>query len=97
METSVSLLGRLAGAATDDDWRRLDDLYRPLLLAWTTRAGVPASDVDDLVQNVLLVVFGGIGEFERRREGSFRAWLPTILANKLTDYFRGEKERPTAT
>jgi DNA-directed RNA polymerase specialized sigma24 family protein len=40
------------------------------------------------VQNVLLVVFGGIGEFERRREGSFRAWLRTILANKLTD-FRG--------
>jgi hypothetical protein len=27
METSVSLLGRLAGAPTDDDWRRLHDLY----------------------------------------------------------------------
>ncbi len=25
METSVSLLGRLAGAPTDDDWRRLLD------------------------------------------------------------------------
>ena len=29
MVTSVSMLGRLAGASTDDDWRRLDDLYRP--------------------------------------------------------------------
>jgi hypothetical protein len=27
METSVSLLGRLAGAPTDDDWQRLNDLY----------------------------------------------------------------------
>ena len=27
MENSVSLLGRLAGAPTDADWRRLDELY----------------------------------------------------------------------
>ena len=29
METSLSLLDRLAGAPTDDDWRRLLDLYQP--------------------------------------------------------------------
>ena len=33
METSVSLLGRLAGRPTADDWRRLLDLYQPLLRA----------------------------------------------------------------
>jgi hypothetical protein len=38
MDTSGSLLERLAGAPTDDDWRRLDDLYRPLLRAWMARA-----------------------------------------------------------
>jgi hypothetical protein len=31
MDTSVSLLGRLAGAPTDDDWRRLDDLYEEMV------------------------------------------------------------------
>ena len=97
METSVSMLERLAGAPTDDDWRRLDDLYRPLLRAWIARAGVPASDANDLVQEVLLVVVGRIGEFERRREGSFRAWLRTILKKKMTDYFRGQNRQPTAT
>jgi RNA polymerase sigma-70 factor (ECF subfamily) len=97
METSVSLLGRLAGAPTDDDWRRLDDLYRPLLRAWTARAGVPASDVDDLVQDVLAVVFRKIAGFERRGKGAFRAWLRTILANRMRDYFRGQKYQPTAT
>jgi hypothetical protein len=39
METSATLLERLANAPTDDDWRRLDDLYRPLLRAWMARAG----------------------------------------------------------
>jgi hypothetical protein len=56
METSVSLLERLAALPTSDDWRRLDDLYRPLLRAWMARAGVSASDVDDLVQDVLFVL-----------------------------------------
>src|SRR5262249_18013470 len=68
-----------------------------LLRAWMARAGVPASDVDDLVQDVLLVVFRKIGGFERRSQGAFRAWLRTILALQLRDYFRGQKYRPTAT
>jgi RNA polymerase sigma-70 factor (ECF subfamily) len=97
MDTSGSLLKCLAGAPTDDDWRRFDDLYRPLLRAWMARAGVPASDVDDLVQDVLLVVFREIAGFERRGRGAFRAWLRTILANRVRDYFRGRKYLPTAT
>ena len=97
METSVSLLERLTGAPTDDDWRRLHDLYQPLLRAWMTRAGVPASDVDDLVQDVLSVVVRRIAGFEWRGQGAFRAWLRTILAHQLRDYFRGQKNRPIAT
>jgi RNA polymerase sigma-70 factor (ECF subfamily) len=97
METSVSLLERLAGAATDDDWRRLDDLYRALLRAWVARAGVAASDVDDLVQDVLFVVFREIAGFEWRGQGAFRAWLRAVLAHRVRDYFRGQKYQPTAT
>jgi DNA-directed RNA polymerase specialized sigma24 family protein len=93
MEASVGLLGRLAGAHTDDDSWRLDHLYRPLLSAWMARAGVPASDVDDLAQDVLFVVVRRITEFEWRGRGAFRAWLRTILANEVRDYFRGQKYR----
>ena len=97
METSVSLLERLAGTPTDADWRRLNDLYGPLLRAWTARAGVAASDVEDLVQEVLLVVFRKVAGFEWRGQGAFRAWLRTILANEVRDYFRDQKYRPIAT
>jgi RNA polymerase sigma-70 factor (ECF subfamily) len=97
VETSVSLLERLAGTPTDDDWRRLLDLYQALLRAWLARAGVRPSDGDDLVQEVLLVVVREIGGFRRRGQGSFRAWLRTILAHRVRDYFRGQKYRPTAT
>jgi hypothetical protein len=37
METSDSLLERIAAAPTDDDWRRLNDLY-PL---WTSGLKLP--------------------------------------------------------
>jgi RNA polymerase sigma-70 factor (ECF subfamily) len=97
METSVSMLERLAGTPTDDDWRRLDELYRPLLRGWVARAGVQASDVDDLVQDVLLVVFREIAGFEWRGQGAFRAWLRTILGNRVRNYFRGQKYQPPAT
>jgi RNA polymerase sigma-70 factor (ECF subfamily) len=97
METSVSLLERLAGTPTDDDWRRLHDLYQPLLHSWMARAGVAASDADDLAQEVLLVVFREVGDFERRGRGAFRSWLRTILAHRVRDYFRGRKYLPTAT
>ena len=97
METSVSLLERLAGAPTDDDWRRLDDLYRPLLRAWAARSGVQAADADDLAQDVLLIVFGEVAAFERRRRGAFRAWLRTIAVHRLRDALRARGYRPTAT
>ena len=61
------------------------------------RAGVPASDVEDLVQEVLFIVFREVAGFEWRGRGAFRAWLRTILANQLRDYFRGQKYQPIAT
>jgi RNA polymerase sigma-70 factor (ECF subfamily) len=96
METSVSLLERLARTPTEDDWRRLLDLYQPLLRAWTARAGVPTSDAEDLIQEVLLVVFREVGGFERRGPGAFRGWLRTILVHRTRAFFRSQKYRPTA-
>ena len=97
METSVSLLERLAGTPTDEDWRLLLNLYQPLLRAWMARGGVPQSDADDLSQEVLLVVFREVGGFERRGVGAFRAWLRTILVHRMRDYFRGRKQQPAAS
>jgi RNA polymerase sigma-70 factor (ECF subfamily) len=97
METSVSLLERLAASPNEDDWRRLLDLYQPLLRTWLRRAGVEPSDRDDLSQDVLLVVFREVYRFERRGDGAFRGWLRTILTNRVRDYVRGRRYRPEAT
>lgn len=97
METSASLLDRLAAAPSDDDWRRLCDIYQPLLRTWMARSGVADVDADDLSQEVLLVVFREVGDFTRQGSGAFRGWLRSILVNRVRDYFRSRNYRPTAT
>src|SRR3954469_16800657 len=97
METSISLLDRLTAQPTDADWKRLFDVYSPLLHTWLARAGVPSTDADDLAQDVMLVVFQEVRGFERRGIGAFRAWLRSIRANRIRDFFRGRQHRPTAT
>jgi RNA polymerase sigma-70 factor (ECF subfamily) len=97
MDTSVSLLDRLAADPNDEDWRRLVELYRPLLRAWMARARVADADADDLTQDVLLVVFREVKGFQRRGPGTFRGWLRTILANRVRNHFRARHYRPTAT
>ena len=47
------------------------------------RAGVPCADNDDLIQEVLLIIFREVGGFERRGEGAFRAWLRIILVHRM--------------
>jgi RNA polymerase sigma-70 factor (ECF subfamily) len=96
LETSLTLLERLATQPTDADWQRLADVYQPLLHAWLRRADVPASDRDDLVQEVLLVMFREVPTFEPRKPGGFRAWLKTILLLRLRQYFRDRGRRPAA-
>lgn len=92
--TSLTWLGRLVETPDGDDWRRLVDVYTPLLRAWAARAGVPPTDRDDLVQEVMLVVVRRVGEFEHRGPGAFRAWLRGILANCTKKYFRGHPGEP---
>jgi RNA polymerase sigma-70 factor (ECF subfamily) len=42
-------------------------------------------------------VFREVNRFTRRGDGAFRGWLRTILTNRVRDYFRGRRYRPTAT
>ena len=94
METSLTWLDRLTTAPSGPDWRRLVDVYAPLLADWLARAGVPASDRDDLVQEVLVAVVRRVAEFDRRGPGAFRAWIRGILANQVGKYFRDRHTHP---
>jgi RNA polymerase sigma-70 factor (ECF subfamily) len=85
--TSLSLLARLQ---TDDSpaWDRFVTLYTPLLFYWTKRVGLPPTEADDYVQEVLVLLLDKLKQFEHRGHGSFRGWLRTVAINKCRERFR---------
>jgi RNA polymerase sigma-70 factor (ECF subfamily) len=92
--TSASLLERLRTAGPGAaDWRRLHDLYLPLVRAWLTQAGLSA-DADDLSQEVLVVLVRELPGFRRQRDGSFRSWLRQVTVNRVRSW--RQARRPVA-
>ncbi len=94
--TSVSLLDRLKVARPEAaDWQHLQGIYLPLIQRWACRVPGLRDEADDLAQEVFLVVIRELPRFERRREGSFRAWLRTITVNKARSFCKQRDRRRT--
>jgi RNA polymerase sigma-70 factor (ECF subfamily) len=95
--TSLSLLEQVRHGE-HVGWQRLMLLYRPLVLWWCRRRGVPAHDAEDVAQEVFRTVAIRVAEFVKPAEGGgFRAWLKTIAHHKVIDYRRRAGRGPTAS
>ena len=94
METSTSLLERLRNAPDEATWRRLDDLYRPLIRRWLLRDPMLRDESEDLVQEVMEVLVRELPCFQRHRTGSFRRWLREITVHRLLAHQRARRNRP---
>ena len=96
MDTPLSLLERVRDSSDSASWRRLVDLYGPLIRRWLGRS-VPGADEDDLVQDVLGAVLKAIPTFEHSgRPGAFRHWLRTTTGHHLSAFWRSRRAREVA-
>src|SRR5689334_23415777 len=95
--TSLGLLDRLRRAKPDAaEWRRLQDIYLPLIGHWLARVPGLHDEAEDLAQEVLVVLFRELPSFERRRHGAFRAWLRQITVNRIRTFDKGRRKQPLA-
>ncbi len=83
--TSITLVERLRKPHDKGAWERFVGLYSPMLTRWARAAGLQDQDAADLVQDVFLVLFKKLPEFEYDASKSFRRWLKTIVTNKWRD------------
>lgn len=96
-QTPVSLLERLRERPDPESWRRLVDLYTPLIHGWLRRHSVQPSDADDLVQEVLGVMLRELPRFHYDPgRGSFRSWLRQVTVNRLRAFWQARRSRPVA-
>jgi RNA polymerase sigma-70 factor (ECF subfamily) len=97
-ETSVSLLERLRLRPDAESWRRLVDLYTPLIRGWLARHALQESDAEDLTQEVMGVLVREVPSFRHDlRQGAFRRWLRGITVNRLRVFWRGRRAHPAGT
>jgi RNA polymerase sigma-70 factor (ECF subfamily) len=96
-ETQQSLLLRAQGGE-ENAWTALTELYRPLIFRWLNRQGVPARDLEDLSQDILISVVKHLPSFQHSgNPGAFRSWLRTIVCNRTIDYWRSADPSRHAT
>src|SRR5262249_40836695 len=94
--TPLSLLERVR-AHSPEAWHRLVGLYRPLVLYWCDRAGVDATDAEDVAQEVFAAAAAALERFRRDRPGdTFRGGLRTIPRNQILLLFRRNRGQPQA-
>jgi RNA polymerase sigma factor (sigma-70 family) len=92
LATRLSLLVRLRDARDDGAWSQFVELYAPLVFGFARKHGLQDADSADLTQDVLQAVSRGIRTFEYDpRRGSFRAWLFTVVRNKLRNFLAAQR------
>jgi RNA polymerase sigma-70 factor (ECF subfamily) len=94
--TSLTLLERVR-ANDADAWRRMVDLYSPLVAYWCGRWGVRGEDADDVMQEVFQATSTSLKDFRREQAGdTFRGWLRGITRNMVLLHFRRSGQHPKA-
>ena len=96
-DTSLSLLERVQHRPSESAWRDVVELYTPLLDDWLTRFKLQIADREDLVQESLTTVLQHLGSFRHHGQGSFRAWLRAVVANRVREFWRRRGRHPQAT
>ena len=87
--TSRSLLERARDPRDVASWRRLNDLYAPLIRCWVRPYVAQPADADEVVQDVLTTLVREIARFEHNgRAGAFRAWLRNVAVNRLRAHWQ---------
>lgn len=87
--TSYSLLECARDPSDATSWRRLTDLYSPLIRRWVRPHVAQPADTDDVLQDVLTTLVRELPRFEHNgRTGAFRAWLKTMTVNRLRVHWR---------
>lgn len=81
-QTDLSLLERMGDSRyRTEAWSVFVARYTRLFVNWFRRWGIDPHSMEDVLQETLVRVLSDIKFFERRKHGSFRAWLKTLAHN----------------
>src|SRR5436305_1973509 len=80
--TPPSLLVRLHDAGDEVARKRFVDYCAPFLFHWSFRFGASRQDAVDFVQDIFVLLFEKLPEFQSDPKRTFRGWLFVTLKNE---------------
>jgi RNA polymerase sigma-70 factor (ECF subfamily) len=87
--TSPTLLAKLRRRDDEASWRRFHDTYAALLLRYAQRAGLNASEAEDVVQETLIELVEKMPGFRYSpARCSFKGWLQLTVRRRVVDRCR---------
>jgi RNA polymerase sigma-70 factor (ECF subfamily) len=87
--TRQTLLARLKNWEDQRSWQEFFDTYWRLIYGVAVRAGLSDAEAQEVVQETVLCVARGLGEFRiGAAYGSFKGWLLMITRRRIADQFR---------
>ncbi len=92
IETRSSLMIQLRQGRHGPEWSEFAEIYYPFLRYLVVRAGIPADDANDVVQDLFLLLLRVLPRFDKSR-GRLRAWLKVIVRNRVIDWFRNRQRQ----
>lgn len=96
--TRASLLVRIKDPADGGAWRDFDAIYRPMLFRFATLRGLDHAAAEDVVQHCMVAIHEHIRGFEYDpTKGRFKAWLRTMVNNRVRNLHRDRHEKNAET
>jgi RNA polymerase sigma factor (sigma-70 family) len=93
--THESLLHRLVGDPSQNEWDEFHERYGPLISGFCRSANRYRLDVDELIQEVYQSLLKSLPKFEYdKAKGKFRAYLMRVTRNKAMELSRKRTRRP---
>ena len=87
--TTTALLNSLHDGDNEAAWRQFDDRYRPILIGFARRLGLPEADAVDVAQETTVQFIKEYreGKYDRER-GRLRSWLLGIARYRVAGIYR---------
>jgi RNA polymerase sigma factor (sigma-70 family) len=94
-KTRETLLAKIKSKHDDASWEDFVFYYKDFIYIVCRRLNLSHHDSEEIVQKVLLFLWGALPEFEYDKKQKFRGWLFQVTKNTVRDFYKHIKRQNT--